>query len=129
METSRKIEEIQKEIEELNALFDKKKEIWDNSKSWKEYCDFFEIEFKRFEELDREKRMIMPYTLEEIPDYGDVMSLKDFIAEVNAGNFIDYDGFGQYAKNNTMSDICIIPSDVKHNAIRKDFDTVVWFNK
>jgi hypothetical protein len=73
--------------------------------------------------------MIMPYVLNEMPTYGDVMSLADFIESVEDGGFIDYDGHGYYVKDDKASNIMIIPSDVKFNSIRKDFDKVVWFNR
>jgi hypothetical protein len=57
------------------------------------------------------------------------MSLKNFISNVKSGGFIDYDGFGRYVRNNEESDITILPSDIKHKSIRKDFDTIIWFNK
>jgi hypothetical protein len=71
----------------------------------------------------------MNYDLSELPDYGDVMTLEHFIENVKDGGFIDYDGFGNYVKDGKMSNIEIYPSDVKHNMIRKDFDTIIWFNR
>lgn len=79
--------------------------------------------------LVREKRLIMTPEFKDLPDYGDVMSLKDFIDCVNSGGFIDYDGSGNYVRDNKISDIDIYPSDVKHNSVRKDFDTIIWFNR
>jgi hypothetical protein len=80
-------------------------------------------------ELGRERRMIMPYKLKEMPTYGNVMSLDDFISCVERGNFIDYDGYGHYCKDGMKTNITIHPSDIKHKAIRKEFDTIVWFNR
>lgn len=48
---------------------------------------------------------------------------------MKSGGFIDYDGSGNYARDGKMSNISIYPSDVNRKAIRRDFDTVVWFNK
>jgi hypothetical protein len=80
--------------------------------------------------LDRELRMIIPYELmNEIVDDDDVMSLKEFIHAVKLGFFIDYDGYGRYVKDGKKTNIEILPSDVKYRAIRKEFNTIVWFNK
>jgi len=57
------------------------------------------------------------------------MPLDKFIDFVKEGGFIDYDGFGNYVKNNEISDIEIYPSDLKYHSIRKDFDTIIWFNR
>ena len=77
----------------------------------------------------------MPYELEKIPDYGDVMLLSDFIEDVKCGNFIDYDGNGQYIKSgekgeeDMMTNIDIYPSDIEDGVIRKEFDKIAWFNR
>jgi hypothetical protein len=128
----RTLEQIEKELEEAQIAYDMKfyEDNEDNAqRPWEEFLKYAEPELKKIGKLSREKRMMMPYKLEEIPEYGDVMSLKDFIGCVNEGGFIDYDGYGHYAKDNMMSDIIIRPSDVKHKSIRKDFDTIVWFNR
>ena len=127
MKTNR-LQEIQNRINVLNEVYERK---WHDKteRTWEEFQEYVKEELDELSELSREKRMIMPYEMEEIPDYGDVMSLKDFIECVKNGSFIDYDGFGHYAKDNMMSNVAIIPSDVEHKAIRKDFDTLVWFNR
>lgn len=129
MTTEQEIEIIDKTIEELNAILDEKSKNWDYQKTWEEYCDMRHPEQSVIEKLDAKKRMIMSYTLEEIPEYGDVMSLKDFVKSVNDGWFIDYDGSGNYATKDKMTNISIYPSDVEKGNIRKDFDSIVWFNR
>jgi hypothetical protein len=80
--------------------------------------------------LDRELRMILPYELmDKIDAADDVMTIKEFINAVKSGIFIDTDGYGRYVKDGKKTNIEILPSDVKFQAIRKDFNTIVWFNK
>ena len=80
--------------------------------------------------LDRELRMILPCELiDEIDSDDDVMTIKEFINAVKSGLFVDTDGYGRYVKDNKKTNITISPSDVKYQAIRKDFNTIVWFNK
>ena len=44
---------------------------------------------------------------EEIPDYGDLMTVEEWQAHVKSGGFIRYDGWGYYVKDGKMSnDIC-----------------------
>lgn len=124
-----RVEEIDLEITELYKIIKLKEKVWDNSKSWEEYSEYLKPENRKIAELNRERRMIMPYELEEMPTYGDVMSLEHFIDCVNSGGFIDYDGYGHYCKDGMETNISIHPSDVKHKAIRKEFDTIVWFNR
>ncbi len=64
-----------------------------------------------------------------IPDYGDLITIEEFIATVEVGGFIDYDGFGKYATETQMSNKEIILSDVKRDKIDKSFSHVVWFNR
>ena len=80
------------------------------------------------QKLSKEYRLIKPYELKELSG-GDVMSLQHFIDCCESGGFIDYDGYGYYVKDGKESDIYIYPSDVKAGKVRKDFDTVVWFNR
>lgn len=80
-------------------------------------------------EISRKLRMIRIPNFRELSSFGHVMSLEEFISAVECGGFIDYDGFGSYVKDGKESNITIYPSDVKHGAIRKDFDTIIWYNR
>ena len=51
--------------------------------------------------------------MKPIPDYGDHMTLREFIDNVESGGFIGYDGFGKYATATEMSDTIVYPSDVQ----------------
>jgi len=124
-----RIKIIDLEIKSLQKIIKKKDEKWDYSRPFNEYSNHIEKESKAISKLDREKRMIMPYELSELSEYGDVMSIEDFIDTVKSGGFIDYDGFGYYVKDDKETNIVIIPSDVKHNSIRKEFNEVIWFNR
>lgn len=124
-----KIEEIEKRIDAVERVLEKKEQDWDYSRPWEEYQEHCRPERKELANLGRELRLIKPYELQELSDYGDVMSIEHFTECVNEGGFIDYDGFGYYVKDGKESDIEIYPSDVKHNKVRKDFDTIIWFNR
>jgi hypothetical protein len=123
-------------IEELEKLYDKASDEYDkhydnipNNLNYKEYENYMSEVTKKITDLNRKIRLIKNPTFSPISDYGHVMSLKNFISNVKSGGFIDYDGFGRYVRNNEESDITILPSDIKHKSIRKDFDTIIWFNK
>lgn len=77
----------------------------------------------------RNYRLVQTPEFEEIPKYGDVMTLDDFIECCDGGGFIDYDGSGNYATEDHMTNISINPSDVDKGTIRKDFYKIVWFNR
>lgn len=70
---------------------------------------------------------------EDLPDYGDLMPVHEFVGHVKSGGFIDDDGYGKYSDGKRMSNITIYASDItnpKKDLIRrKDFTHVVWFNK
>jgi len=67
--------------------------------------------------------------MQPIPEYGDHMTLEDFIAAVTDGWFIDYDGTGMYATETGMSDKPARPSDIEKGVIDRSFTHVMWFNK
>jgi len=134
-----RIEEIEKEIEKLDSILDIKEKDWDNNYREKHnnesdlgfsaYCDFRQPELAQLSKLERELRFIKHYKLSTLSTFGNVMALEDFIGNCKSGGFIDYDGFGRYVKDGQETDIEIYPSDVKHNSVRKEFDTIIWFNR
>jgi hypothetical protein len=95
-------------------------------KSKKESC---QPHLDKLVELSRQKRFTMPYELSDIPSYGDVMSLDNFIENVEDGGFIDYDGHGSYVIDGKMTNVNVFASDVENKLIRTEFDTMIWFNR
>lgn len=127
---NKRLEEINKNIDFMRFIIKSKEQKFDFNKPYEEFRELIKDEQNKIEILDREKRLIQPYQLtDDIPDYGDVMSLKKFIKCCKSGFFIDYDGCGSYVKDGKMTNITIYPSDVICNSIRKEFDTIIWFNK
>jgi len=64
----------------------------------------------------------------DIPDYSDVMPIKEFRDAVNNGLFIDYDGHGYPAKDGKMDrKIVILPSQFHLCPI--DATHIIWFNR
>lgn len=123
-----RIEQIDKEMLELYQTIEALDDNPDDS--FEEYEERRMPYYKKIDKLDREKRTIMvPVFERDLPEYGDLMTLENFVATVRSGGFIDYDGYGYYVRGDKMSNIKVIPSDLKHNAIRPDFDMVMWFNK
>lgn len=107
----------------------KGKNFADIANAWEIYCKHMEEVWEKGAKLGREKRMLMTPEFNDVPEYADVMSLEDFIENVNCGGFIDSDGSGSYVRDGKESDISIYPSDIIHGSIRKDFDSVAWYNK
>jgi hypothetical protein len=64
-----------------------------------------------------------------IPDYGDLMTVKEFMECCEQGLFIDYDGCGYYSDGKEMSNIKIWPSLYKKSGITAGWSHVVWFNR
>ena len=122
-------------LEQIDADYEKACEAYDkkfhepSDGNWEAFLKYARKEIDDVDRLSREKRMIMPYELRDIPNYADVMPLKKFIECVEDGGFIDYDGSGRYVLNDKETDIAIYPSDVEHGAIRWEFDSVAWYNK
>lgn len=69
-----------------------------------------------------------PKYSEKLPDYGDLMTVKDFREACEGGAFIDYDGSGHPVKGKRMArNVDVQPSKVKE--IPADATHVMWFNK
>jgi hypothetical protein len=62
-----------------------------------------------------------------IPEYGDLMTIQEFQTACERRLFIDYDGHGCLATENSMSDVVVNPSDVPLPDL--GFTHVVWFNR
>lgn len=97
--------------------------------NFREYEHYMEEAYEKQAVAGRAYRMVQEPEFSELPNYGDIMSLKEFIENVECGGFIDYDGYGYYVRDNKESNITINPSDVAAGAIRKDFDTIIWYNR
>ena len=67
--------------------------------------------------------------MKPIPDYGDHMTLEQFVLCVEQHSFIDNDGSGYYATATEMTRLEAIPSNITKGMINKEFSHVVWFNK
>jgi len=77
-------------------------------------------------------------TLEPLPDYGDHMTLEEFIDSCEGNCFIDDDGSGCFATATHMTNVRVSPSQVvgggmdavrKHTRYDPEWTHVVWFNK
>lgn len=66
---------------------------------------------------------------EPLPSYGDLMTLDEFCDMAKDGYLIDYDGVGEYVRDNRLSGIEIVPSDVTRGDVDRTFTHVVWFNR
>ena len=69
----------------------------------------------------------MNYT-EEIPDYGDVMTIKEWNECVECGLFTNYDGCGYFCKDGKMDRTLEVFSP-KAAQTEIDATHVCWFNK
>ena len=128
----RTIEIIEQELEEATiALKSKENRHEDFDGSFEEYQNLLEPELSIYQSLMREKRMIVVPTFSEFGKWDGecLMSLNDFVEDVECGGFCDYDGFGYYAMDGKVSDILVYPSDIKSGNARREFSHVVWYNK
>jgi hypothetical protein len=127
-----RVKHIMEEIIKTEKIISKMIET--STDKYKDYEEFekalapYQRDVRNFE---RELRMIMPCKSDGAPITKDdcIMTVAEFIEDVKSGCLIDYDGWGYYVKDDKKTNIMIFPSDVKYNAIRKEFDTIVWYNK
>lgn len=62
-------------------------------------------------------------------EWGDLMTLQDFLGCVECGAFIDYDGYGELATATTVSNIEISPSEVKRFEFPEWATHILWYNR
>ena len=126
----RSIELKENELEAARDEANKRFQYAPTDMNWNEFNSYMEEVSKKVCILSREYRMTKEPVFErKIPTYGSRMKLSDFIEDCESGGFIDYDGSGNYVRDNMESDIDIYPSDIKHNSVRKDFTEIVWYNR
>lgn len=63
----------------------------------------------------------------ELPDYGDLIPVKEWIECCESGMFIDYDGSGYPVKDGKMNNDLIRPS--RYKELPSDATHVLWMNK
>lgn len=129
------LEALKKELEDLEV---KKHEVWEKYMGmaekdipFTEAWDWYSRQpvIQRYEQVQCEIRKLEEPTYEDIPNYGDHMTMKEFISACKNNFFSDSDGSGYYATKDKMTDIHVYPSDITSGNYRKDFSHVVWFNK
>lgn len=64
-----------------------------------------------------------------LPEYGDLMTIEEFVDGVEHGLFTDDDGKGFYATEDEMTDIEVPISDVREGIYGHRWTHVIWFNK
>lgn len=117
-------------IEKMNFLQEQIDEIEKDSETWEGFQKDAEKLIALKAKYYRQYRILLdPSHFENIPEYGHLMTFRDFSSNCKGGGFIDYDGYGRYANEHSMSDIHIYPSDIEAGNYRGDFTHVVWFNR
>ena len=76
----------------------------------------------------RKEAAVGEYKLRPI-DIGTHMTYKEFVGHVESGGFINYDGFGELATADEVSNKTINPSDVGIMEIPEWATHVVWYNR
>lgn len=66
---------------------------------------------------------------EDIPDYADMMPIKEWMECCECGGFIDYDGHGELATATQVSNIIIQPSERESMEIPEWATHVAWYNR
>lgn len=134
-----KLEDIR---DELSKIYDKQKEdiLYTNPKH-RNNEDLFknwEIMLEETKPIRLEIRkcsfdikQVIETEWDDIPEYGDIMTMEDFKEHVSCGGFIDYDGYGDYATKDKSSNKNISPSDIKLGYVLDDpkFTHVIWYNR
>ena len=126
---SEEIKVLEDKLKEINVKIDEADAAWDYSRPYYDYSNYMKPLWSEYADVNRDLKLIKSYKLSDLPKYGELMTIEDFIDNVMYGGLIDYDGFGEYATSNQRSNITIKPSDILSGKYRKDFTHVQWFNR
>lgn len=77
----------------------------------------------------RSARSRLAHDLRPIPDYADLMTIREFAERVADDLFTNNDGTGYYATETQVSALRAVPSNFREGRIDPEFTHVVWFNK
>jgi hypothetical protein len=125
-----KISKAKERYEKAKIVHSDQWQIAMSKGSWEECESHLEPYARELAIAGREYRLIKePIMTKIVKEFGDRMSVADFVACCKSGGFIDYDGSGTYVRGKEESNISIYPSDVKAGMVRKDFDEIIWYNK
>ena len=85
------------------------------------------LEIQKLNSLVKKIEQVVGYVV-KLPEYGDLLGREEFIQDVEAGCFTDYDGYGHPVKNDLMDDtITVWPSKI--SLLPEDCTHIIWFNK
>jgi len=67
----------------------------------------------------------------DLPDYGDLLTLEEFVETCRDGGFINYDGSGYYCNgdNGEAQNISARPGNITRDRIDYRFTHVMWYNR
>lgn len=124
-ELKKKADLVFKELDEVIKTFDFL------NKSFKDYENLVKPFDNKLNRLSYLAQIQSDVEWKEIPDYGRLLTIEEWIECVDGGGFIDYDGSGNYSDGKRMSNMSVSPSDVDNDQIMKneEFTHIVWFNK
>jgi hypothetical protein len=127
------IKELQKE---KNIAVDARKKVMENfdfvkSDSFQDWEDAIEPHNEKISRLSFLIDSQTDVEWRELPNYGTLMTIEDWLENVTGGGFIDYDGSGNYSDGKRMSNKSVSPSDVDSDQImkNKEFTHIIWFNR
>lgn len=127
------IKELQKE---KNIAVDARKKVMENfdfvkSDSFQDWEDAIEPHNEKISRLSFLIDSQTDVEWRELPNYGTLMTIEDWLENVTSGGFIDYDGSGNYSDGKRMSNKSVSPSDVDSDQImkNKEFTHIIWFNR
>jgi len=121
--------ELEEQLESLKELEKKELNVAYEKETHEGFASHMNPIWKKIQKVNRELNLLRTPIMSPIPEYGSWYTLEDFRKICLSGGFIDYDGNGNYSTEKEMSDIEIVPSDIKSGIYRKDFTHVIWFNK
>lgn len=64
---------------------------------------------------------------EELPDYGDLITVDTFRQCCKNKMFIDYDGYGNPVKSNKCANVLVLPSQV--HLVPPEVTHIMWYNR
>ena len=103
-------------------------EAFKNDDLWKDY-DERTIEILEAILEEKKGKLEKKIMFSPLSEYGDHMTLKEWLDNVESCGFIDYDGHGNLATSSEVSNISICPSEAEGYDFPKWATHIEWYNR
>ncbi len=120
---------VEKELDAQLYVLHSKLKMLVNTESYEDYVFLSKPLILEIEQINSKLRLIVEPQFRPIEIKSKIYSIDEFITLCESEFIIDYDGYGYYVKDNLISNIEVLPSDIINGNIRQDLKSVIWYKR